>query len=209
VPKPIQSHVRAILAKNGRDIKLNEAMRFGWDSRKACPGHASWKRKGTRASVVWEGAVRKARELLSDDGVRIIEHFDTVSFIFDDTVLLRIKKASVALRTSNYPTSLAELFDQHDEDLFGWEGLQRVEAVYVLDRFETTVLWIGIVASDQNAELWHFELADEPIVAGKIEPKPKKESTSGLVRLKGDVEKDAKLRTLRRGKPAKEPEDGE
>ncbi len=200
MPKPIETHVRAILAKNGRDLKVHEAIEFGWQSRTACPGHAIWARKGTRASIVWEGSTLKAKELVMDDkGCRIIPHYDTVSYVYDDTVLLRIKKANVTLKTSNYPTQLHGLFDEHEEDLFGYYGLQRVEAVYVLDRFEMKMLWLGIVAFDQGRYLWHFELPQASVVAGTITPKPKTD-TAGLATLKGKKTEEGEKPTELRGK---------
>ena len=44
-----------------------------------------------------------------------------------DTVLMRMKKADLQLRTKNYPTAQATLFHAHESDLFGYSGLQRVE----------------------------------------------------------------------------------
>ena len=99
-----------------------------------------------------------------DPGVHIQRHLDTISFVFDDVVLLRIKKANLELKTSNYPTELAGLFYQHQTDLFGFPGVQRVEAAYVLNRFETEVDWVGIVAWNAHRQLWHFELPEPQTV---------------------------------------------
>jgi hypothetical protein len=153
-----------------------------------------WRRKSTRAHAVWEEAVAKLIELLADDpGVHVENHHDTVSFIFDDKVLLRLKKADTTLRSSNVRTALADLFDVHDADLFGFRGLQRVEAVYVLNRFETKIAWAGIVATEREMHLWHFELTDA--IAENIEQLPlqRKETTAALAKLRkpaGDKKKD-------------------
>lgn len=190
MPKPIKDHVERILAKHDRNRKVREAIDFGWHSRTGCPGHATWARKGTRASVVWEGSRQRFQELMFDDpDCAIIPHHDTFSYVLDDSLLLRFKKANVTLQTNNYPTPLHGLFDEHDEDLFGYNGLQRVEAVYVLDRFETKMVWAGIVAFDRGRHLWHFELPDEGVVAGAITPKPRTD-TSGLATLKGKKTED-------------------
>jgi hypothetical protein len=45
--------------------------------------------------------------LRDDPGVVVHRHCDTVSFIFDDTVLLRIKKADIELMSGNVQTELA------------------------------------------------------------------------------------------------------
>jgi len=185
--KPVRSVVRAILAKNGRDAKLLAAMEYGWARRTAHPDHLRFRRKTTRAELVWEATVDKAVELFAgDSGVRVVEHYDTISFIFDGHVLLRFKKADVKLKTSNIPTLLAEMFHEHEADLFGYHGLQRVEAVYVLEAFEREIAWAGIVARDNNAVLWHFELAPA-VEAMQLRPERAKKSTATLAKVKDDL----------------------
>jgi hypothetical protein len=51
-------------------------------------------------------------------------------------------------------------FHEHSADLFGYNGLQRVEAVYVPNRFETGIIWVGVIARNNTRHLWHFELAE-------------------------------------------------
>jgi len=184
VPKPIESYVRQVLARNNREQKLLAAQRHGWEARKTYPGNNEWRRKTTRAAIVWEATVKKAVESLGDDpGVRPLPHFDTMSFIFDDAVLLRFKKADLMLRSSNVQTTLAELYHDHDSDLFGQAGLQRVEACYVLNRFETDIVWAGAVARENRAHLWHFEFAAS-VMESKILPFPErpKGSTADLAK---------------------------
>jgi len=141
--------------------------------------------------VILENAVQKLIELLADDpNVQIIPHHDTVSFIFDDAVLVRLKKADMTLRTSNYPTPTAELFDDHKADLFGYTGLQRVEAVYIPNRFDTDIIWTGIVAHDGNADLWHFEFAEPVTMPTAALPHPVQDASRGF----GDRQESGKRR---------------
>jgi hypothetical protein len=136
-------------------------------------------------------------------GVEIVRHYDTVSFIFDDAVLVRIKKANVTLRSNNVRTALSELFHEHKADLFGYAGLQRVEACYVLNPFETSIVWAGIVARESDAHLWYFEFESERAEA-TILPFPKREesSTAGLAKIKKDQTAETK-------KDKNEKKDGE
>jgi hypothetical protein len=84
----------------------------GYRRANALGERASWRCKGTRRAIFWEEAVDKLIELTIDDpGLHWVEHHDTVSFIFEDAILVRLKKAEMTLQTSNYPTSTAELFD--------------------------------------------------------------------------------------------------
>ncbi len=162
---PIKDFVRQVLAENSRDINLLTAIRYGWDRRTAYPNHARWRRRTTRAHAVWEETIDKFIELLADDdGVHVERHYDTVSFIFDDAVLLRLKKADTMLRSRNVQTALSDLFDDHDVDaLPGFAGLQRVEAVYVLNRFETRIDWAGVVATDQHEVPVEFRVDGCPL----------------------------------------------
>jgi len=144
--------------------------------------------QGTRRAMFWEEAIDKLIELTAGDpGLQIVEHHDTVSFIFDDAVLVRIKKASISLRTRNYPTPLADLFDDHSTDLFGYTGLQRVEAVYIPNRFDTDIIWSGIVAHEGTTELWQFELVEPVTVPVAALPPPIPMPTEDLARLKDQV----------------------
>jgi hypothetical protein len=186
--KPLKEYVQQVLAEHGRGEKIRLALEHANDAVKAHPDNAKWRRKGTRRAMFWEAAVDKLIELVGDDpGVQVIEHHDTVSFIFDDAVLVRLKKASMDLRTSNIPTDLAELFHDHQADLFGYQGLQRVEAVYIPNQFETEIVWSGIVARDNDADLWHFELA-EPVTVPVVKlPVPAALPAASMVKIKNQA----------------------
>jgi hypothetical protein len=108
---------------------------------------------------MWEHSVDNAvKAMEADRGLRVIAHQDTTSFIFDDAVFLRFKRAGLSLMTRNYPTALANLFHKHERDLFGFEGYHRVEIVHVFNRFQTDLDWIGVVGREKKQVLWDFEL---------------------------------------------------
>ena len=162
MPTPNEEAVKRVLAINDRAALIRGAVENAWSTVSTeFADLAWWRRKTTRAALVWEYAVQAAIEALAGDpGVRVVRHHDTVSFVFDDTVLVRFKKANIELKTSNYPTFLAQLFHDHEvDDLFGLGELQRVEAAYVLNRFQTGITWVGMVARDKRQVLWNFELA--------------------------------------------------
>ncbi|MEI9996792.1 MAG: hypothetical protein WDM91_19490 [Rhizomicrobium sp.] len=191
--KPVESIVRNTLADNGRVSKLQAAIEYGWARAKAHPDHLKFRRGCTRASLMWEATVEKAIELFAGDhGVHVDEHFDTVSFIFDGLVLVRFKKADAKLHSSNYPTLLAELFHEVTPDLFGYAGEQRVEAVYVLNQYNTEIVWTGVVARDGDEVIWKFEF-DEDAKPMVLRPATEKRSTAKLAKVKKpDAEKKKK-----------------
>ncbi len=168
MPTPNKETVERVLAKNNRAALIRDAVEAAWTKVLSYPDLVWFRRKTTRAALVWEYAVENAIAALSvDKGVGVARHHDTVSFVFDDAVLVRFKKANIELRSSNYPTELALLYHEHKvEDLFGLGELQRVEAAYVLNRFQNRIMWVGIVARKKKRALWDFELA--PVAGAEI-----------------------------------------
>ena len=164
MPLPLKESVRQVLSEHDRSTKIRTAIYLAFQTVCETYPQRSWfRRKATIRDLMWEHSVDNLiGSIGSDPGVYVLRHHDTVSFILDDAVLLRVKKADLELKTSNYPTALANLFYEHEKDLFDHPGLQRIEAAYVLNQFESKVDWVGIVAWEQDKKLWHFELEDAP-----------------------------------------------
>jgi hypothetical protein len=186
--KPLKEFVQHILAERDRGEKMRHALEYANSMVSALAISATWRRKGTRRALFWEFAVDKFIELTQGDpGLHVQEHYDTVSFIFDQEVLVRFKKADMGLHSSNYPTPTADLFHEHATDLFGFRGLQRVEAVYVPNQFDTGILWTGVVAREGNRELWHLELTAPISVPVATLPPPTSTAADDLVTLKNQA----------------------
>jgi hypothetical protein len=185
--------VQQVLSERERGWKILQALRFGSAAVIADADNGWWRRKGTRRHIFWENAVKKLIELTDGDKDRVVvPHYDTVSFIFEDAVLVRLKKANIALRTSNFQTPLAQLFHVHRSDLFGYNGLQRVEAVYIPNRFDTGIVWAGIIAREKKIHLWHFELTAPVVVPVTSLPRPVQPPVSSLARLRNQAKDDKK-----------------
>jgi hypothetical protein len=155
MPAPNENLVRRVLAKNGRDLACRKAVETAWSTvRGTYPGQTWFRRKSTRAALVWEHSVDNLVSAFDGDrGVKVVRHYDTASIIFDQILLLRCKKANIQLHTRNYPTLLARMFHEHQSDLFGFEGLHRVELAHVFNKFETDMDWVGIVARENKKVL--------------------------------------------------------
>jgi hypothetical protein len=173
MPIPDIDVVREVLNRHDRDVRIRHAMTEAWATvKERYPDAAWWRRKSTRAALMWEHTVDNIIKALNGStGFHPVRHHDTVSFIFDQLVLLRCKKADLQLKTRNVQTKLATLFHAGDVDLFGFEGLHRAEAAYVLNRFENNPDWIGVVAWERHRHLWDFELDAGGAV---IEPMPQR-----------------------------------
>jgi len=167
MPLPLKEFVHQVLLENGRAPLIYQALIRAWrTTADKYPERARWRRKSTFRGLVWEEVVRELAEIgISDADFQIVEHRDTASFIMEDAVLFRVKHADLTLSTTNYPTSEAASFDKHEVDLYGYIGLQRVELCYVLNEFETDVIWVGISARANGKHLWKIELSDSGIMA--------------------------------------------
>jgi len=188
MPLPLEEHVRMILLERDRGAQIYQALMDGWsDFTSRNPDRSVWVRKSTARGLMWEAVARRLRAIAGqDDGVEIVLHQDTMSLVFDDEVLFRLKHADIGLMTQNYPTAEAADFDRHEVDLFGRSGLQRVRLCYVLNEFETEVLWVGIAAHSERKFLWKIELNNAGAVAAPLRlPVDIPEvDTTRLVRLK-------------------------
>ena len=177
MPTPDRDTVQEILFRNDRDLKIREAVSQAWiDVQEKYPDRAWWRRATTLRAVMWEHSVDRVMGVVGDDnGLAAIQHYDTASFIADDKVFFRLKKADRKLFSSNYPTPLANMFHQHEADLYGHEGFQRVEIVHTFNKFYTALNWIGVVARDDGKIIWDFELrrsvGDAEIVPFPTAPK--------------------------------------
>lgn len=164
--EPDEATVRRDLGVGDRSPSLRTAISDAWKTTLSdYPHRAWWRRKATSASIMWEHSVQNATvAFASDRGCRVVPHNDTRSFVFDQSTLVRFKKADIELKSRNYPTFTATLFHNHEAELPGFEDLHRVEAAYVLNDLQTAIEWIGIVARHKNDILWHFELGAPAVV---------------------------------------------
>ncbi|WP_313606330.1 hypothetical protein [Rhizobium sp.] len=157
---PLRDYVQQVLIERDRASQIHAAVHNAWQQTKdKYPERGRWVRKSTFRGLMWEAAVRELEKIGHDDpDFSSVFHCDTASFVIEQAVLFRFKHADAALTTANYPTAEAVAFDDHEVDLWGFKGLQRVELCYVLDEFETSVIWVGVAARLHGKFLWKIEL---------------------------------------------------
>ena len=199
MPLPLEEHVRQVLLERDRGQRFFDAAQKGWVAfSEQYPQRHTWRRKSSARHMVWEEVVRRLMVVAADDpGIVPIEHRDTLSLVVDNEVLFRVKHADSALVTRNYPTEEARDFDNHEVDLYGFSGLQRVKLCYVPDQFESELIWVGVSASNRGKFLWKIQLDGAGTVAAPemLPLVQAEEDTSKLVRLKknnANVGKDKK-----------------
>jgi len=186
MPIPSEATVRPILDEI-RDHVVS-AIRKAWDDWLASDFNGIWRCKRSRANFVWEQIVGHAIRALQDhDAVHVVDSHETMKFLVRDTVLFRFKKADETGRSSNVATQLALAFHDHEQDLFGLPEVQRVEVVYKLNRLETKIDDICVVARDRRKIAWEYSLLDAGEAAVPLpmpEPKPERPAAA-IVKLKG------------------------
>jgi hypothetical protein len=147
-----------------------------------------WRCKRSRANFVWEQIIGKAHaEFAELESVHIIEGTETLKFLMQDQVLFRFKKADDAGRTANVATQMALDFHNHERDLLGLPEVQRVEVVYKLNKLETAVSDICVVARDGDRVAWEYSLlvaADVVVPLPMPDPEPMRPAAK-IVKLKG------------------------
>ena len=186
MPIPSEATVRPILDKI-RDPVVS-AIRAAWQDWLDSGLNGGWRCKRSRACFVWEQIIERANiALLDHDAVHVIEGHETMKFLVHDTVLFRFKKADDTGRSSNVATQLALAFHDHEQNLFGLPEVQRVEVVYKLNRLETQIDDICVVARNGDQIAWEYSLLDAGEAAVPLpmpEPKPERPAAT-IVKLKG------------------------
>lgn len=186
MPIPSKATVRPILDEI-RDHVVS-AIRAAWEDWLASDFNGVSRCKRSRANFVWEQIIERANTaLLNHEAVHLIDGHETMKFLVRDVVLFRFKKADETGRSSNVATQLALAFHDHEQDLFGLPEVQRVEVVYKLNRLETQIDDICVVARNGGQIAWEYSLLDagEATVPLPVpEPKPDRPAAS-IVKLKG------------------------
>ncbi len=149
---------------------------------------AGWWCKRSRANFVWEQIIERANAaLVEHDAVHVIDDNETMKFLIRDSVLFRFKKTDETGRSSNIATQLALAFHDHEQEMLGLPEVQRVEVVYKLNRLETQIDDICVVARNGDQIAWEYSLLDTgeaAILLPMPDPKPVR-SASAIIKFKG------------------------
>lgn len=162
--------VRAILGKY--ENVLFNAIHGGWGDWQALQlgGRLLFPAR-SRACVVYDFIVQRAMTALADaNDVRVIQRDETVKFVFADTVALRFKKANDNGLGSNILTQATLGFVDQQQELPGMPNLHKVEVVYVLNRLQTRIEQVLVVARDHDTCLWSYDIL--PDTGAHIIPLP-------------------------------------
>ena len=179
---PRKEIVQSIL--NGQTDSIVAAVLGAWRDWLSSPYNGRWRCRRSRANFVWEQIIERAHLLF--DGVpdvEIIEGHETFKFLVNDRVLFRFKKGDAAGLSANVPTQLALAFHDHEKNLFGLPAVHRVDIVYRLNRLETAIDDVIVVAREEDKVAWTFSLLHSDSVAVlPPSPAPSNEPDAAIVR---------------------------
>jgi hypothetical protein len=167
MPVAKEGDVRRILG-GGREAKIWRGVDRAWKDVSADIGRYSiWPR--SRAIMMFERlAVRFQEEFIGEHpAVRFHFHDETVKMIFDELVLARCKKANDRGLGQNIETQANMSFCEAQDDLFGFEGYQKIEIVYALNQTATAIRSVIVQARDGGMRLWAYPI-ERPAAAGEV-----------------------------------------
>jgi len=117
--------------------------------------------------------VRLQETFFDDPGVRFQFANETVKITFDDKIVARVKKADNSGLGHNVQTETNDLFCDQADMFPGFEPLDKIEIVYVLNMYGTEIKRIMVQARDGDVRLWAYEIDDTALgTAAPVEPLP-------------------------------------
>jgi hypothetical protein len=156
---PTHDEAKAIISPE-RETGIVSAFEAAWNDWENCPdrGHYSrWAR--TRANMVFERLAARLQEAFADDaGVRFHFKSETIKIVFDDVIVARVKKANSLGLGENIVTGAVTQFVEAQQEIDGLNGLNKIEIVYVLSKFQTAIRDIVAQARDGGMQIWRWTL---------------------------------------------------
>lgn len=189
--------VRSVLAPY--ETKLFQAMHGAWEDWKALglAGRLLFLGR-SRACLVHDFIVQRAIAAFTGDAaVRTIRRDETAKFVFAGQVALRFKKADDNGLGSNIKTEATLDFVEQQQELPGIPNVHKIEVVYILNRLQTQIERVVVVARDGDVRLWNYVIA--PATTAEIVP---------LSVAKPEPERGARIR-IRGGNKNQKKETGE
>lgn len=159
MPVPTHDEARDILTPE-RERKLVQAFLDAWDDWYTCPfrvAYSRWPR--TRANMVFERLADRLQEQFADDiAVRFVFRHETIKIVFDEFIVVRVKKANSLGVGQNIETAATAQFVDAQMEIDGLAGLKKVEVVYALNRLQTAIRSIVAHAHDGDMQIWVWTL---------------------------------------------------
>ncbi len=155
----IYENVREVLRPE-REAKIHRAFMKAWDDWESMESKALFSRfPRTRANVLHERLVDRMQEAFNDDaGAHAFFKDETMKMVFDDRLVVRTKKADKSGLGSNIATQAVFDYCEPQADLPGFPDHQKVEILYSLNKLQTGISGIAVVARDGDKKMWEYSV---------------------------------------------------
>lgn len=174
--------------------KLVQVIESAWKDWQESSYKGRWICNRSRAVFIWEQIIHHAGiSFTNSTEVNMQFRNESIDFLVNDEVLFRIKKADEYGISSNIPTQQALAFHDPHQNLFGLPDIQRVEVTYSLNKLQTQISDIAVIARDGNTPLWRHSLLRDVGSNTIIQPlnpmptPPTTEGTKHLVKVKDSL----------------------
>lgn len=156
MPAAKQQDVKAVL--RAFEPILRDVVMAAWRQWVEMPNRSRLYQR-TRACFVHNFMMIEAsRHLEGHPRAHVFEQHETAMFLFDQSVLVRLKKGDERGLSSNIPTQAALAFIDPQEELFDLPDVSRVDVCYVLNELQTQVKDILVVARDGDQVIWAYSI---------------------------------------------------
>lgn len=134
--------------------------RTAWRDWMHNPSAPRMQTKTFRANFVWDTLQYHAKaQFLNRQGIVASPLGSCHGVLVDGRIFIKLKKANERLLSSNIPTQMALAFHDQEEDLF--DGIVRLEVVYVLSKDETELEKIVLLQRHQQNILWSIDIRSQ------------------------------------------------
>jgi hypothetical protein len=156
---PTHAEAKTIISSE-REAGIVSAFTAAWNDWENCPDRGNYSRWArTRANMIFERLAARLQEAFTNDpGVRFHFKSETIKIVFDNSIVARVKKANSDGLGENIVTGAVTQFVQAQPDLDGLGGLKKIEIVYVLNKFQTSIRDIVAQARDGGMQIWRWTL---------------------------------------------------
>jgi len=129
--------------------EINSILREAWNYFLEIPESARMIFPRTRANIVWEKISTNAINVFSQyENIQVVKIQGSLWYLLNDALMFRFKKGDRGGYTRNYPTQQSLAFHNPQSSLV--PELERFEIVYVLNKTETDIEDILVVARKNN-----------------------------------------------------------
>jgi len=156
----VQSDVRSTLHEF--EPILLGIVRSAWDDDWGnSPHRAQIRYRRTRANLVHDFIIHRAVAAFDENkDVHVVHQDETAKFLFKQKVLLRFKKGDANSLGANITTQAVLAFTDPQMMMPGLPDVQKVDVVYVLNDFETSIDRVSVTARDNEVRLWSYDIED-------------------------------------------------